>query len=237
MRGDVFVRLYGGALHDLDHLRILGGENRAALRAPGAARWELIQFVGAELVGPRTYRLSGVLRGQAGTEASARIATPPGAAFVLLDDAPVRVELEPAGQGLPRRYRIGPAHLRVEDAAFVEITAIGVGVGAEPLSPAHLRVRRTDQGGWRARWFRRSRFDADGWASPDAPLRQMRESYSVRVTAGGTLKRAAMTGASEFHYSTADASADGVTTPFEIAVAQLSDGGAPGPYVKAIIHE
>src|SRR5690606_7203726 len=62
----VRVRLSGGALSSVSDARLFDGANAAALRNPEGA-WEIIQFAHAELVAERTYRLSRLLRGQAGS--------------------------------------------------------------------------------------------------------------------------------------------------------------------------
>ena len=64
-------------LRDPNALAVLGG----------AGGLEVLQFAGSELVGPRRYRLSMLLRGQQGTEDAARAPTPAGSRVVLIDDA------------------------------------------------------------------------------------------------------------------------------------------------------
>ena len=85
-RNRVRVRLYGGALASVSDSALLGGANAAAVRRPDGA-WEVLQFANAELVGERTYELSRLLRGQAGSEWAMGDPLPAGAPFVLLDAA------------------------------------------------------------------------------------------------------------------------------------------------------
>ncbi len=66
-RNQVRVELLGGVLAAVSDMDLLGGANAAALRRPDGA-WEVLQFAAAELVATRTYRLSRLLRGQAGSE-------------------------------------------------------------------------------------------------------------------------------------------------------------------------
>ena len=80
------MRLYGGALASVSDNVLSGGANAAAVqRADGA--WEVLQFANAELVGERTYELSRLVRGQAGSEWAMADPLPAGAPFVLLDRA------------------------------------------------------------------------------------------------------------------------------------------------------
>ena len=98
---------------------MLGGANAAALRSPAGGDWEVVQFQGAELVAPREYRLSGVLRGQAGTDAvDARAVWPAGTDFVLLDGLAGRSSLPSASRGVARHYRVGPAVRPYDDPSY-----------------------------------------------------------------------------------------------------------------------
>ncbi len=84
------VQLYGGALASISDLGVLGGGNVAAVRHADGA-WEVIQFANAELLGERTYELSKLLRGQAGSEWAMASAVTPGATFVLIDPQMVTI--------------------------------------------------------------------------------------------------------------------------------------------------
>ena len=86
-RGPGFdVRIVGGALGSIDDIALFAGGNAAAI-SDGSGLWELLQFREAELVGPETWRLSHLLRGQQGTEAVMQPVWPAASTFVLLDAA------------------------------------------------------------------------------------------------------------------------------------------------------
>jgi hypothetical protein len=55
------------------------------------------------------WTLSGLLRGQAGSDPAMAGLTPAGAAVVVLDEALVRADLAPAERGLPLTWRAAPA--------------------------------------------------------------------------------------------------------------------------------
>ena len=74
----------GGDFSSVSEPAVLNGANAALLET--SAGWELVQFQHAELVGPDTWRLSKLLRGQQG---SVIAAADIGARIVLLDDAVV----------------------------------------------------------------------------------------------------------------------------------------------------
>src|SRR5262249_12882822 len=66
-RVTVRVRVFGGQLASVSDSALLAGANAAAVGRPDGS-WEVIQFANAQLVGDRTYTLSRLLRGQAGSE-------------------------------------------------------------------------------------------------------------------------------------------------------------------------
>ncbi len=83
----VEVELYAGTLAAAEPLDVLSGEHRLALETPKG--WEIIQFAKAELIGTRRYSLTGLLRGQFGSDAKMAEALQAGASLVVLSDAQV----------------------------------------------------------------------------------------------------------------------------------------------------
>lgn len=183
----VQVRLYGGTLASVTDAALLGGANVAAVqRADGV--WEVLQFANAELVGSDTYRLSRLLRGQAGSEWAMGDPLPPGAPFVLLDQQIVAV-----ARGLDALER--PMQLRVVDATrdHGDATALAMEITPQPtalmpLSPVHVRAVRAGSG-ISISWTRRTRRDGDSWAAGDVPLGEEREAYSVDIQSGSGVAR------------------------------------------------
>src|SRR5262249_2969979 len=84
------VTLGGGSLASLSDLPLFAGANAAAVRRADGA-WEVLQFGQAELVGERSYELSHLIRGQAGSEWAMGSPLPAGSPFVLLDDHVVTI--------------------------------------------------------------------------------------------------------------------------------------------------
>ena len=67
-RGDALeVKLITGTLSSVNEDALLSGANTAAIGDGSPDNWEVFQFAQAELVAPKTYHLTGRLRGQAGT--------------------------------------------------------------------------------------------------------------------------------------------------------------------------
>jgi hypothetical protein len=215
------VRLYGGALTSTSDARVLEGANAAALRN-AAGDWEIIQFGGAELIDAHTYRLSRLLRGQAGTEHAIADPLPAAAPFVVLDR-----NLVPLARGLDALQR--PLDLRLvgsgrshDDPAAVALTVTPGDAALRPLSPVHVAaVRQSD--GVHLSWIRRTRIDGDGW-NAEVPLGEDVESYTLDILSGAAVVRSMICATSSTLYANADELSDFGTpqSSLRVRVAQLS---------------
>ncbi len=212
------ITLAGGALLSADPLAVLAGANIAALRHPTGA-WEVIQFREATLVAPRTYRLTGILRGQAGTEPLIA-PLPPDSRFVLLDAALKRLPLDPDDISRTLHLRHGPASLPFDAASYRAGTYTPSGIAHTPYAPAHLRARQRD-GTLHLTWTRRTRTGGDNWQT-EPPLGEEAERYRIRIEAGGDILHEAETPTPAHDWPrTTDA-------PLHVTVAQLSALTGPG---------
>lgn len=160
-------------LESVDDAALLGGANRAMVGG------ELLQFGTAEIVAPRTWRLSRLLRGRSGT--ADVMAHAAGAPFVLLDDPALlmvpdelAVSAEAGGavlQWVPRGGTI-----------MSEVEVPSVGAALRPLAPVHGRIRSDGAGGAIVGWVRRSRIDA-GWRDHvDQPSGESREAWRISLS-------------------------------------------------------
>jgi hypothetical protein len=117
-RGNVLdVDVLSGGLASVSDLALLNGANAAAVGS-AASGWEIVQFRDAELVAPGRYRLSMLLRGQAGSEPEMLASRPAGSEFVLLDQAVTELAWQADDIGVPVTLRIGPASLDTADPAY-----------------------------------------------------------------------------------------------------------------------
>jgi hypothetical protein len=204
--GRVRVQLFGGALTSVADAALLNGANVAALRRPDGA-WEVVQFGLAELVGERSYELSRLLRGQAGSEAAIADPLPAGAPFVLLDRHAIALARGLDALGRLMHLRIVAAGRDHGDAATVALTLTPGATALKPLVPVHLGARRTAEG-VRLSWIRRTRLDGDSWETQEVPLGEAGEAYEVDILDGETVKRT-LTAASPWTlYTNADEIAD-----------------------------
>ncbi len=215
------VQLSGGMLLSKNRLTTLAGANAAAVETPDG--WEVIQFMTATLIAPRTYRLSGILRGQAGTEPLiADLAS--GARFVLLDDAVRQLPLTDAERGLPRYIRMGPATRPHDADTYTTSLQSFDGIGLRPYAPAHLRgVRSGDSVS--LSWTRRTRLGGDQWDT-ETPLSEQDEHYSVTIENGAQVS---VLDAYTAEFETVAAG------PITVSVAQISAAYGPGPAASITI--
>ena len=217
----ILVRLVHGELAAVSRLQLLNGANAAAI-ATMDGTWEVVQFEAAEEVAPSTWRLRVLLRGQLGTGDAMQAGAEVGARFVLLNEAVQPAGLAPSEAGLSINWRLGPSGHDL--STFSETTQVGGLRARMPLSPVHLRSRRT-AGGYTFSWIRRSRVGGDDWMAPEVPLGEEREEYWIEIApAAGTAVREAIATAPSWHYPAAAIAADFPTLPasVDVSVRQLS---------------
>lgn len=229
------VRLTRGSLSSVERSGLLSGANAMAI-GDGIGNWEVFQFETAELIEPLTYRLSGRLRGQLGTDAFIRDTWPIGSTVVLLGPG-----LEPLDDGTVVResitqFRIGPAQYGFDSAAYVAREFGYEAVSLRPYAPVHLNVKRNPAGLDRFDWVRRSRIDGDLWNLPEIPMGEEREAYIVRILQGGEIRLEQTRTEPDWTISAAARAAAGIVPgPYQFEVAQLSDRYGPGPFRRITV--
>ena len=224
------VKIVGGALSSSNEVSVLNGANVLAIGDGSSARWEVLQFRDAVLVAPGTYDLSVRLRGQQGTDGVMPTVWPVGSTVVLLDLAPQQIELALSARGLARYYRFGAAGRGYDDPAVVLKVEAFDGVGLRPYPVAHLSGSKNAVGDVSVSWIRRTRIDGDSWQSAEVPLGEAVESYAVRVVQTGTILREETTASPQWGYLGAQQITDGISGPYQIEVAQVSDRFGFGPF-------
>ncbi len=231
------VRIHGGVLESVGMDQVLNGANLMAIGDGTPENWELFQFQTATLVAPETYELSMRLRGQLGTDASMPLSWPAGSIVVLLDGAPKQISLLGSERDLARHYRIGPAKRPYDDPSYGHQVSAFSGIGLRPLSVCQAQAITTITGDVSISWIRRTRTDGDSWSAYEVPLGEFREIYSLRILAGGLVRRLVTVGASFWTYSAGMRAADGLSAlPFDIEIAQISDAFGAGPYVRMTVQ-
>lgn len=222
------VELFEGEFASASRLQMFNGANAAAIRS-GSGAWEILQFEGADEIAPSVWRLSGLLRGQLGTEDAAEAGAETGADFVLVDDALVPAGLQPAEAGLTLAWLVGPVGEDIAGGNFVERQETGGLRARRPLAPVHLRAERREDGGAELRWTRRGRIAADSWEGDDIPLGEEQEAYRLEILGpGGAVLRTAETAAPSWTYALSAIEADFGAVPELIDVRVRQLGSAAG---------
>ncbi|WP_238120812.1 MULTISPECIES: baseplate multidomain protein megatron [unclassified Xanthobacter] len=218
----VLVTLETSLLVSASATQVLEGANVLALLADGRDP-EIIQFTEAELVDTSTYRLSGLLRGRAGTEAAGTEPWPEGTRVVRLDGTLVTVASGLSALGRSSIYRVGAASGDYGDEDVSEVTATATDAAFRPLSPVHVRGRRTEAGVVLS-FIRRTRMDGDSWEAVEVPLGEDAEAYRVEILSDAAVVRTLNTATPSVIYASADELADfgAVQASLTVRVCQLS---------------
>ena len=220
--GVLNVRIEGRAPQSQAAEAVLSGANLLAVS--NAEGWEMVQFRRAELVGGDVWRLSGLLRGQQGTEGAASHGSEAGALVVVLERGMARAEVDAVERGLPRIWRAGPAGAPPGGAGTTEVGFIWTNRNAAPWRPAHLRATQEDSG-WRLSWTPRVRLGGGGWDSEPVEVDPRR--FRVRVLDGAVERRVWEVEGLETVYGALEVAADfpsGFGAEANVAVAQWGDG-------------
>jgi len=217
------VEIEGAELESRGWAEVAAGANALAVLGAGG-EWEVLQFLSAELVGAERWRLSGLLRGQAGTDSAALTGAEAGAPVVLLTPSLPRAEVRSGERAAPLVWRAAPAGAPPGGLGSTEIEAAWNGLWWRPWGPVRLKARRLANGDLRLSWTRRGRLGGDSWEG-EVPLSEEREAYRVEVMSGGAVVRAWEVAGTEAVYAAADQAADfpgGTPVPVTVRVSQGS---------------
>ncbi|GAA4641937.1 hypothetical protein GCM10023115_02640 [Pontixanthobacter gangjinensis] len=163
----------GMLLNSVSKAELAQGKNRLLVGT------EILQFKEAVQLSETDWRLTGLLRGRAGSEAAALAGHSEGKPVVLLDDNLVRITAEQ----LPEDHGILLAAIGRGDDDAVLTPINSRGISSQPLSPVHPRISLLENGDLRLSWIRRSR---GAWAWHDyveVPLNEEKELYRVGIGA------------------------------------------------------
>ena len=228
----VHVRLDDAILTDSPASRetetVLAGANSVALETPDGG-YEIAQFRSATLIAPGEWKLTGWLRGQAGTDrrpppsAGARMVFLAGATFYG-GTTPLSVAQGPFD--IPLSVSAGPIDRDPADETYTEGLIVMGRENLSPLSPVHLRAASGDNG-THLSWTRRTRIQGDDWSGEDVPLGEAFERYRIEFRNGDNIVRTTQSDQPSFFYTNemmaSDQTALGAGETIAVRVAQLSD--------------
>ena len=139
------------------------------------------------------WKLTRLLRGQAGTEDAILPSAPIGSRTVFLGSALASLPVSEAELGMPWNWRIGPVDRAAGDAINLTLAFTPQGRGLRPWSPVRIKGVWQGSGDINLSWLRRTRSLAgDSWTAPEVPLGETLESYDLEaLNGGGSVIRAA----------------------------------------------
>ena len=230
------VQLRYGALTSVAADEMLNGVNSAAI-GDTVTGYEIVQFQKATLIAPNLFKLSGFLRGQAGSEAEMMTLRPVGQNFILLNGAVVQPEMLLNEAGLEATWRLGPAQYDYGHLAYLEFAFTGQLKSLRTLRPAQLKIA-TSAGGFNISWIRRTRIDGDSWELAEVPLGEATEQYRLEIYSGLILKRSLVLSTANYFYSNADFTADFGESPavVKLRIAQMSAVTGAGDILERIFN-
>ena len=201
---------------------LAGGTNLAMLGE------ELIQFGTAEQTGPRSFRLSRLMRGRRGSEwAMADHAV--SERFVLIEAAAL-APLELSSSAIGSVVKVMAEGIG-DGGVAVDAEILFLGRALRPPPPVWLSADRLGDGTVQIRWTRRSRA---GWTwldGVDAPLGEEAERYRLTITPSIGVARTVETVGPGYDYGVAEQAEDGAAGAGSVvvSVAQLGSVAASLP--------
>jgi hypothetical protein len=166
------VVVYNGTLSSATELALLNGANVAVIGN------EIVQFKNAELIALKTYRLSGFLRGQKGTENEIPNHSADERFIIVNALAWKRPSTTYADLGLARFYKAVTVNGLVTEATPIQFT--NTGNALRPYAPVHLGAGRNGDGAT-IKWIRRNKVQGDWIDNSDIPMTELTERYEVEI--------------------------------------------------------
>jgi hypothetical protein len=214
---------------------LLGGGNVVAIGSPSSG-YELLQFLNATLIAADTYRLSGLLRAQAGSQQEMQTTAPIGSRVTLMNGAVLPVGGTVAENALSATWKIGPASLDAASPSYSVITTPAALRALRPLAPVNPKLKRVASG-LQLTCIRQTRVSGDSWELPEVPLGEDVESYKLDILSGVTVKRTVTLALPTYTYLDADMITDfgAVQSALSIRIAQISAAfGAGTPLERTL---
>ena len=210
---------------------LLGGENVICVRALNG-EWEMIQYLTVTALAVDCYQLSGLVRGQWGTEQARLAGMTAGAEVIILPAGFVRADMATDEIGLMRLWRTGRIGFGGVADQALDVSATWTGLALRPRAPVFGRV--TGVGDLTISWLRSPRYGGDSWEA-EPPLCEDYERYRVQVFDGTDVVREAEVDAPVWVYGGAARAADfpaGFGAGARVEIAQKSQVWGYGPVLS-----
>lgn len=234
---DISLHLYDEALFSATSRHVLNGANAVAVLSKNMS-WEVVQFQQADLVQSGLWRLSCLLRGQAGTEQEALAGSAVGSPIVLLNSAVSPLVNSAADIGLDQVWTAGPVGSILGEAEFSTQEYTPENRGAVPFCPVHLRAKMNDVADINLTWTRRDRLLADSWDLVEIPMSEETENYHITISDNTDSKLERFSSVPHLAISAVELNAVFGPLPIDVvvSVAQISAGVGDGPAAELTLH-
>ncbi len=231
------VQLYGGTLSSLAQEDVLAGGNALAVEHdPGV--WEVIQFQNAILTGPNRYDLTGLLRGQAGSDDALDTPIAQNARCVLLNGASQVLPMQDFETDTPIAFTARATSALPGSLEEVSLTVTFTDRVSRLPAPVHVRAT-VSPGNTDISWIRRARTGGDYWGAGDVPMLATPEAYRVRLYASGAVISEKTVSLPQSSYVDAEIDSlfpDGRPATLEVGVAQISPQSGIGIETRQIVY-
>ncbi|WP_054908734.1 phage tail protein [Pseudomonas sp. NBRC 111135] len=195
------VTMLAGQMESITRDQMVLGRNYAAYGVDG--RWEIVRFQTATLQTDGSYIVTGLVRGDKGTEWATGLHQV-GDYFVLLEDPDnAFIGMAQATIGVSMIYKAVTSGGDIDSALSQSFTYRGVNL--KPLSPVLAKGSRDGSGNFSGTFHRRSRLSSSWWTNGiEAPVGEASESYQIDVMSGATVKRTISVTSRAWTYSATD---------------------------------
>ncbi|MDI7775375.1 glycoside hydrolase/phage tail family protein [Asticcacaulis sp. EMRT-3] len=220
---DIYLEGEAPVSCDLDTL--YAGGNFLCVQA-ASGEWEIVQYLNVTALDTDRYRLSGLVRGQWGSEQALASGIVAGASLISLPSGFVRADMSSEERGLSRLFRTGKRGFGAVAGGALDVSATWSGLALRPRAPVYGRItgQITGTGDLTVSWLRSPRYGGDSWEG-EPPLCEEAEAYRVQVLDDAGLKRSVEVAASPFVYAAAMQGMDfpgGFSAGARIEIAQMS---------------
>ena len=233
---ELLIKLNTGEVESTSLGGLLSGRNLVAIGDGSLDRWEIFQFMHAELRASNVYGVSFRLRGMFGSDVNMQETWPAGSHVVLIDSQLEQISLYAEQLNMNRHYRIGFSDQAIGSNVMTYDVIAHSGAGLRPYSVGHLSFSMGDDNSHNFQWKRRGRIGGDSWDGYEVPLGEERELYLfvARSSEGTVLVNKVVTQPS-FSYSSNHRLDTGASESYLVEVSQISVEYGAGPKTTLIV--
>lgn len=213
----VDIEILAGSIETTSIDEVLSGANVALLGD------EVIQFTTVTALGGGIYRLSGLLRGQRGTDYAWGTHAIGDRFIVLTPGTIIRADVDRGLIGKSVDFKAITEDQQLADVSPVSLTITGQEL--KPYAPVHIEGERDGSDNLNITWIRRARKDAEWQDLGDIDLDEEAERYKVEVW--------------DSTYTTLKRTISGLTSPAATysAAQQTTDFGSPQAQVYVKVYQ